>query len=517
MKTARILYQMARADFLERARRYSFLVMLGLVLWLGSISASGVFHMRISPNYYGVPNSAWIGTTVTITVTFFLGWFGFYLVKGSVSRDYETGVGQIIATTPLTRPLYTLGKWLSNFAVLGVMVLTLLVVGIIMNLLAGTADFDLWALAAPLLFIALPCVALVAAVAVLFESIPWLRGGLGNIVYFFAFLGLMIFTIENASAAQPLLDFMGIRMIGDSIGAAARAAYPECSGGFSFTASVIRNPQVFLWNGIDWTAGVLLSRFLILLGAAGIALLGAVFFDRFNPSRVFPVKKSKASAPPVAAGSETIPTSNVHLAPLTGTHLRPRFLAIFVAELKLLLKRQRWWWYVIAIGLIFAQLLNEPAVTRILLAVAWIWPILILSGLGCRESRFNTGQIVFSAPRPLANQLPATWLAAFTVTTLMGSGAFLRFLFAGEYTSLLMWMAGALFIPSLALACGVLTGSSKPFEVMYVLWMYLLLQNIPALDFMGMTNASPWYVYTPLAWFLVALAAFGRHLRLKSR
>jgi hypothetical protein len=113
--------------------------------------------------------------------------------------------------------------------------------------------------------------------------------------------------------------------------------------------------------------------------------------------------------------------------------------------------------------------------------------------------------------------LPATWLAAFTVTTLMGSGAFLRFLFAGEYTSLLMWIAGALFIPSLALAFGVLTGSSKPFEVMYVLWMYLLLQNIPALDFMGMTNASPWYVYAPLAWFLVALAAFGRHLRLKSR
>jgi hypothetical protein len=519
MKTARILYQMASADFLERARRYSFLVMLGLVLWLGSISASGVFHMRIAPNYYGVLNSAWVGTTMTITVTFFLGWFGFYLVKGSVARDYETGVGQIMATTPLTRPLYTLGKWLSNFAVLGVMIFILLVVGILMNLLAGTADFDLWALAAPLLFVALPCMALVAAVAVLFESIPWLRGGLGNIVYFFAFLGLMILTIENASAAQPLLDFMGIRLIGDSIGAAARAAYPECSGGFSFTASPIRDPQVFLWNGVDWTAGVLLSRFLILLGAAGIALLGAVFFDRFNPAHLMIARRKRISpaVPQPDAVPGTLPVSLVHLAPLTAVRARFRFNVLLIAELKLFLKGQRWWWYTVAIGLVVAQLFNEPGVSRILLVIAWTWPILILGKLGCREYRYDTHQIVFSAPHPVTNQLPATWLAAFSVTALMGAGAFLRFLLAGEFTNLLAWTAGALFIPSLALALGVLTGSSKPFEVVYVLWMYLLFQNIPALDFMGMTNASPWYVYAPLAWFLVALAAFGRHLRLKSR
>jgi hypothetical protein len=43
----------------------------------------------------------------------------------------------------------------------------------------------------------------------------------------------------------------------------------------------------------------------------------------------------------------------------------------------------------------------------------------------------------------------------------MGSGAFLRFLLEGEITSLLAWLAGALFIPSLALTLGVLTGSSE--------------------------------------------------------
>ena len=42
-----------------------------------------------------------------------------------------------------------------------------------MNLLVGT-PLDLWALLAPLVIIGLPCMALIASFAVLFESIGWL-------------------------------------------------------------------------------------------------------------------------------------------------------------------------------------------------------------------------------------------------------------------------------------------------------------------------------------------------------
>jgi len=156
-------------------------------------------------------------------------------------------------------------------------------------------------------------------------------------------------------------------------------------------------------------------------------------------------------------------------------------------------------------------------ITRTLLVVAWVWPILLLSGLGCRESRYDTRQIVFSAPRPLMNQLPAAWLSAFIVTALLGSGALIRFITAGETFSILGWLTGALFIPSLALALGILTGSNKAFEVLYVLWMYMILQRVSPFDFIGMTPASPWYVYTPGALLLASLAVFGRHMRLKSQ
>ena len=50
------------------------------------------------------------------------------------------------------------------------------------------------------------------------------------------------------------------------------------------------------------------------------------------------------------------------------------------------------------------------------------------------------------------NQLPAAWLSALVVIALLGSGALLRFVLAGETVSILGWIAGVLFIPSLALA-----------------------------------------------------------------
>jgi len=41
----------------------------------------------------------------------------------------------------------------------------------------------------PFIWVALPAMAMTAAVAMLFETIPLLRGGVGNVAYFFASSG----------------------------------------------------------------------------------------------------------------------------------------------------------------------------------------------------------------------------------------------------------------------------------------------------------------------------------------
>jgi len=535
MNTLRVLYHLARADFLERIRRTSFLLMLGLVVWIGYLSASGQATISMGLNYFGVVNSAWVGAVMTLTVSTFLFIVGFYIVKGSVSRDYETGVGQIMATTPLNRPLYMLGKWLSNFAVLGITILIILLEGIVMNLLADPAGFDLWALAAPLVLIALPCMALVGALAVLFESIHWLRGGLGNILYLFIYLFAISastgMTFQGTlSEANPYIDFTGWRFFSDSISPAGQAVYPELKRGISFGFPkmdvsnmfpdlLIGEPKYFLWTGATWTTDMLLSRLFFLILAAGLVMLSALFFDRFNPSRLLLFKRTKTASVSLepASAIKAIPVSNVHLTPLSGTRLRFSFGALFLAELKLLLKGQRWWWYVIAALLVIGPLGVSIGTARTLLLFAWVWPILLFSGLGCRENRYDTRQIVFAAPRPIANQLPASWLAAFVVTAILGSGALIKFILMSETVSVLGWLTGVIFIPSLALALGTLTGSSKAFEVIFVAWMYMLTQKMIMLDFMAYNPNGQWFYYAPLALVLLTVAALARQRQLTAK
>src|SRR6202044_2788938 len=54
-----MLLELARADFLERGRRYSFLITLLFAMYFGYLAATGKIMLRVG-NLRGVYNSAWI-------------------------------------------------------------------------------------------------------------------------------------------------------------------------------------------------------------------------------------------------------------------------------------------------------------------------------------------------------------------------------------------------------------------------------------------------------------------------
>jgi ABC-type transport system involved in multi-copper enzyme maturation permease subunit len=520
-----VLYHLARADFLERTRRYSFLIMLGLVLYLGYLVNIGQITLRLE-TYRGVFNSAWVGSMMTLVVNFFLGWFGFYLVKNSIARDYETGVGQIMATTPLSRPVYLLGKWLSNFIVLDLLVLILMLAAVAMQFIQREApQMDFWALSAPFLFVALPFMALVAALAVFFESISWLRGSFGNVVYFFLFImGIALIAIMFGEQI-PLLDWLGFGVFKSSMAVAAKEAFPAYQGGLALSmVPASAEIQPFEWAGVAWTLPLILPRLAMFGLAIGLTLLGSLFFDRFDTSRArLRSKKAETDANEPSPSDELTATTTesnptVLLTPLADSRPRFRFGTLFLAELRLLLKGLPWWWYLVAVGLIVASsFVPLESLRQTILPAALVWPLLVWSGLGCRETLRDTRQMVFSAPRPLWNQIPVAWLAGFVVALLMGGGTLIRFGLAGEVTSQLSLTAGLLFIPSLALALGVWTGSSKAFEVVYVVFWYLgLLNKVLELDYLGLHTPQNWPVYLLLSLAFFFLAVLGRQRQLKS-
>jgi hypothetical protein len=293
--------------------------------------------------------------------------------------------------------------------------------------------------------------------------------------------------------------------------------------------------KTFLWTGTIWTPALLLSRAMLFAFAAGLAFLAALFFDRFDPARAgwFTVKKRKAALGGDAG--ETLPAlaqatafeqnfvnpprhlSSAQLAPLSRSGAPIRFFTLVRAEFRLMIRGHAWWWYTVAAGLFIACLASplDAARTGVIVA-AWIWPALIWSQMGTREAQFSTGSLVFSAPRPVPQQILATYAAGVLMAILTGGGLGLHLLFATDFAGLAGWAAGALFIPAMALVLGVTTGTRKFFEALYTAWWYVgPLHHMPQADFMATTAQSSTPVgYLAAAALLVFIACTWRAVKL---
>ena len=469
----RPLWHTTLADYRERTRRYSFLITLGLVIYIGYLVVTGDLSVRLT-SYRGVFNSSWIGAEMGLVISTFLTLTGFYLVKNTVERDIQTGVGQIIATTPTSRAAYLLGKWFSNLLVLSVMVIILALVAGLMVILRGEAAFEPIPLLAPLLVIGLPAIALTSGLAILFESVRWLRGSLGNIVFFFVIGILMLIPLANPGGFHLLPDIIGLGLVYPSMLDALRSSGVAYSAGIQISVSPGIQLQPFLWTGIEWNAAAVLPQMTWVIVSIGLVLASALCFERFDTARG---KQASGKTPSDQPGKRTfgIPMPDLHLPLPTITLPTPRnpLMTLFLAETQMLLKGMRWWWYWVAAGLAVAALFNSPETVRAwLLPIAWIWPLTVWSGMGFREKRYNTDPIMFSAPRPLSRQMFSAWLAGTAVTALLGSGVLFCFLLHGDGLGTAAYLSGVVFIPSLAMACGGLSGSSKLFEVLYLLWWY---------------------------------------------
>jgi len=518
MMRMRVVYHLARADFLERVRRYSFLLILAFAAGLAFLTYTGGITLQLD-RYRGIYNSAWVGSMMTVVCTAFITLAGFYMVKNAIERDGQTRVGLVLASTSMSKSAYTLGKALSNFAVLSAMVAVLAVAAVVLQLVRAEGyPFEPGKLLAPFVWVALPAMAMTAAVAVVFETLPVLRGGIGNVIYFFAWGAYIGF-----SGVQGLNDYLGLGFFMRDMAGRLKSIDPTYPGGFALQVGPIQHAtKTFVWQGIAWTPQVLLGRLQWVAIAAGIAWLAAAFFHRFDPARERRHLKRKPEAPALSGGevSADAPRPSIEairLTPLGSPARGPRLAHLVIAELRLMLKGHSWWWYAIAAALFVASLaVPDDAARRIIASFAWLWPILIWSQMGSRDSRCDTRKLLFSCAHTLGRRLPAMWIAGVIVAMAAGGGLGIHLLISSDWMRFAAWLAGALFVPTLALALGVWSGTSKLFEAVYMLWWYVgPMNHVPGLDFTGMAPAqfsTPIYLLATVALLMAAYA--GRRSQL---
>ena len=511
----------ALADFRDRVRRSAFIVVLlgALVLGYFAVPPTGADYaiFYVGAGYVGKYNSAYLGAVAALVSGLWLSLVGFYVVRNSVAHDQVTGVGEVLAGTPMRNTTYVTGKALSNLMVLGAMAGVVAVMTVVMQLIRGeSAAVDLVALLLPFLLLTLPVLALTAALAVAFETVPLLRASMGNVVWFFGWMGVILLSFV-AAESRFSVDVLGLAPVSTSMGIQLVESIPQAQGPASASLGLVFDQAQlgrFTWDGLPVTAELLQIRAMWLVLAAVLAVLPGLWFGRFDPDRGRAAIPRWLRAPRVDTTSSTdaaapawAPARPVRVdlpRPVVGGPTLGRLVA---GELRILLAHApRWWPWVAAVLVVVGVLLPLPESTNALLPLAWIWPLFVWSQLGAHQAEHRVSELLATAPTPRSRML-AEWLAGVVLTAATGFGPFVRMLVEADLVGAVVWLVAVAFVPALALALGTATRSSRPFQFVYLVLWYVVWSGASAVDFMG-ADRQPHSPPTPgLVMFLVATAA----------
>jgi hypothetical protein len=266
--------------------------------------------------------------------------------------------------------------------------------------------------------------------------------------------------------------------------------------------------RLFVWHGFVLTSADVAGRLTWCAVAFAIVCIASLLFDRFASN----VSSSRERAPKAWRTNASNAFART-FAPVLDVVFAGDFGALVLAELRLMLKGSSVWWYAVAAGLWIATLVSPLSQQSIVLGLAWLWPILTWSQMGTRESLNDTEGFVFPSLHPLRRQFAATWIAGILLALFTGSGALMHCGFAANWPAFFAIVIGAVFIPTLALACGAASGTSRLFEIVYlVVWYVGPMNATKGVDFTSVSAVGPAAVASVI---LAVLAFAARRTRLQ--
>ncbi|RSZ55096.1 hypothetical protein HF313_06055 [Massilia atriviolacea] len=481
MDGIRRFYAILLADLLERVRSTRFRAAMALALGLTwscfpAIDA-GYMILGINGQYRGAFSSAWVGMVLAM-LSIWVSLLGFYVVRGTISRDLDTRVWELLETTPLRRAVYLLAKWASHMAVFGLIIGAQLLVGLLAQWVRGEdRSIDLVELLKPVLLLSIPSLALTAMFAIWFDIVPWLRRTAGNIAYFAVWVAVLIATVTTlngtdlaAGERSALGDPRGIIAFNQSI---HEQVAPQL-GGARLSVCLgcgMGDKQVRTVEWRNWRIGGadIVGRFAWL----GLAIVGVLLCHPFMDRAAAHARATERHSAALAGG-RSIAWLGLLLRPLQ----RSQSGTILAAELQLTLRqRSLWWWLGLAVaGAV--QLLAPPQIAALAVIAAWGLSLDVFARCALREVDSGTAPVVFGAAHAGRRILLARWLMLAGVALASVLPALLRFTVADAAVALAI-VALALSVATWALALAALTRSAHAFELAACILAYLGITGAP--------------------------------------
>jgi hypothetical protein len=474
------------ADFRIRFRRVSTVIVFLLLsafayVWIPAPS-TGRTLIQIN-GQRAIYNSGAIGMGTASLGMIFVGLFGYYVISNAIRRDVITRCGVIAGSTPMRAGEYLFGKFLGNLAFLATFVCGFMLSSMAMLAVRGEARLEPLIFIEQYLLLVPPAIVFVSAVAVLFESIPWLAGKFGDVIYFFLWSTVIGLVVANETTHGGInwarcFDFTGFGfMIGQLQHTLHTHSVSIGASDFDPTKPTI------VFNGLTLTPEWILPRGISLLTPLLLLPVAALFFHRFDPVRTGRVSGKGRRNWIGKIQNLFKPLSRRAVLLLTLSGRSGSFVGAIWTDAALTLTLYPFV-FVAFVGLTIASLIAPLAgVLPIVFAVL----ALIVSDISTRDARAGTMASVRSISRLRENYVWWKLGSSCLLSFLLCMVPLLRTIAHGRL-ALAVLVGGIIFVASTATALGVTTANPKTFIVGFLTFWYVVVNDKganPMLDFAG--------------------------------
>jgi hypothetical protein len=452
-------------------------------------------------------NSAAVGMGTASLATIFIGLIGFYVISNALRRDVSTRCGFVLASTGMRGGEYLFGKFAGNLAFLFTFIGGFMATSMLMQLVRGEAPLQPLVFAKQYVLLVVPGIVVVAAIAILFESIPWLSGRFGDVVYFFVWMASIGVVAAMTDKSAQSLSWIGIFDISGSgyLFESLRLTLHTNSvsiGSSTFDAS----KGVFVFAGLPSSFNLVVPRIGTCLLAAPILGVASLFFHRFDPARVRVTEKAKRNwIGRINALAKPLARMMFALAPSGG---RASFARSIALDSMLTVSAM-------PIAFIAMIIFNVLSLVTPLKSVTGLLPIVFgalaitIADVACRESRAGTTALVRAAPQLRERFVIWKLLSSLVIGFAFFAGAIVRFALVRP-AALGPLVIAIVFVCAAATMLGVISANPKSFIVVFLLFWYVAMNDKganPALDYAGLNGVTTPLVMTGYAALAIAFAA----------
>jgi hypothetical protein len=478
-----------------RMRRKSSWVVLLLMLSLAWLMipdpASGKtllvidhFRIRYTSNVLALSGVSMFG--------FLMGLFGFYLIRGRTVEDIRCGLASLIASTPASN-LYLISARVIGLALFLLILMVAYFISVTtVHFVRGEGVYELWVYVQVFVVVGFPMLFITASLAVLFDSVHFLIGKRGDVLYFFLWmlhvtqLDKVKKLLSEGQVWASLLDLNGFVFSLEKLrGNMEAKMFSHGINSFDASISSVTLPT------LTWTAHEIFMRFVALLMCLLPTLLAAYFFHRYSPELVKVSRGQKRRSPLELLNIWSRPLAKfVHFLFKLSTRLN-NLLGQMLAEIGLSLVSAPFAVLVIFVVNVLALLVPQAALSPMLVGVVAFWGILICD-VFTRDYQVDLEWISLAISgryRRFLRQMGASVGLGFLLCGLIAVR-----LFAQDYMLAFVLLMGLLSLSSFAAALGLMTKTSRSFMSLFLFWWFFAIQvpTSSVIDVVGFNRSANW-------------------------